>query len=157
MDVRASARARGSDCVCAVPRAESTPAVSPVRGPGSPRRRTVLPGGRSRALPRAHHPPRLRTVKTRRQEEEVAPQAAEQVPCAWRGLVDVGDTVLCPEDLSADELVELENQAVLTGLQHKYLTALANPRWLLEPVPGEAEGRLPGRHPEHLIPLGQEA
>ncbi|XP_020935297.1 protein CXorf40A isoform X7 [Sus scrofa] len=51
------------------------------------------------------------------------------------GLVDVGDTVLCPEDLSADELVELENQAVLTGLQHKYLTALANPRWLLEPVP----------------------
>uniref|UniRef100_A0A8D2C061 ASCH domain-containing protein n=1 Tax=Sus scrofa TaxID=9823 RepID=A0A8D2C061_PIG len=74
------------------------------------------------------------------------------------GLVDVGDTVLCPEDLSADELVELENQAVLTGLQHKYLTALANPRWLLEPVP-----RRGGRDvfqvdiPEHLIPLGQEA
>ncbi|XP_047620582.1 protein EOLA1-like isoform X2 [Phacochoerus africanus] len=191
-------------------------------------------------------------VKTRRQEEEVAPRAAEQVPCAWRaargpgscadmkfgclsfrqpyagfvlngvktletrwrpllssqrhrtlavhiahrdwedaawrellgerlgmsaaqiqallqagekfgrgviaGLVDVGDTVLCPEDLSADELVELENQAVLTGLQHKYLTALANPRWLLEPVP-----RRGGRDvfqvdiPEHLIPFGQEA
>lgn len=74
------------------------------------------------------------------------------------GLVDVGDTVLCPEDLSADELVELENQAVLTGVQHKYLTALTNPRWLLEPVP-----RRGGRDvfqvdiPEHLIPLGQEA
>ena len=66
--------------------------------------------------------------------------------------------MLCPEDLSADELVELENQAVLTGLQHKYLTALANPRWLLEPGP-----RRGGRDvfqvdiPEHLIPLGQEA
>ncbi|XP_020935635.1 protein CXorf40A-like isoform X4 [Sus scrofa] len=277
MDVRASARARGSDCVCAVPRAESTPAVSPVRGPGSPRRRTVLPGGRSRALP-ARPPPaaaadgedteaRGRGCSAgRRADGRLPPQcqalSAERVDAggrsrrslvplppaargpgscadmkfgclsfrqpyagfvlngvktldtlwrpllssqrhrtlavhiahrdwedaAWRellgerlgmsaaqiqallqagekfgrgviaGLVDVGDTVLCPEDLSADELVELENQAVLTGLQHKYLTALANPRWLLEPVP-----RRGGRDvfqvdiPEHLIPLGQEA
>ncbi|XP_020935634.1 protein CXorf40A-like isoform X3 [Sus scrofa] len=206
MDVRASARARGSDCVCAVPRAESTPAVSPVRGPGSPRRRTVLPGGRSRALP-ARPPPAaaadaargpgscadmkfgclsfrqpyagfvLNGVKTldtlwrpllsSQRHRTLAVHIAHRdwEDAAWRellgerlgmsaaqiqallqagekfgrgviaGLVDVGDTVLCPEDLSADELVELENQAVLTGLQHKYLTALANPRWLLEPVP----------------------
>ena len=33
---------------------------------------------------------------------------------------------------------ELENQALLPNLQQKYLTVLANPRWLLQPVPGRA-------------------
>ncbi|XP_006173318.2 protein CXorf40B homolog isoform X2 [Camelus ferus] len=51
------------------------------------------------------------------------------------GLVDVGDTLLCPENLGPEEVVELENRAVLTNLQQKYLTTLSNPRWLLEPVP----------------------
>ncbi|XP_064338831.1 protein EOLA1 isoform X3 [Camelus dromedarius] len=51
------------------------------------------------------------------------------------GLVDVGDTLLCPENLGPEEAVELENRAVLTNLQQKYLTTLSNPRWLLEPVP----------------------
>ncbi|XP_032475123.1 protein CXorf40A homolog isoform X1 [Phocoena sinus] len=52
------------------------------------------------------------------------------------GLVDIGDTSLCPEDLGPNEVAELENRALLLNLQQKYLTALANPRWLLRPVPG---------------------
>ncbi|KAK2505139.1 hypothetical protein MC885_010595 [Smutsia gigantea] len=71
-------------------------------------------------------------------------------------LVDVGDTVRCPEHLAPDEAADLESQAVLTDLQHKYLTTLANPRWLLEPIP-----RRGGKNvflvdiPEHLIPSGR--
>lgn len=73
------------------------------------------------------------------------------------GLVDVGETLQCPENLAPDEEVELENQAVLTNLRQKYLTTLSNPRWLLEPIP-----RKGGKDifqvdiPEHLIPLEQE-
>ncbi|XP_044090740.1 protein EOLA1-like isoform X1 [Neovison vison] len=51
------------------------------------------------------------------------------------GLVDVGETSLCPEDLAPEEVVELEKQAVLSSLKQKYLTVLSNPRWLLEPIP----------------------
>ncbi|KAL6086192.1 hypothetical protein STEG23_021634 [Scotinomys teguina] len=51
------------------------------------------------------------------------------------GLVDIGETLQCPETLTADEIVELETQAVLTNLQQKYLTPISNPRWLLEPIP----------------------
>ncbi|XP_068389322.1 protein EOLA2 isoform X1 [Eschrichtius robustus] len=51
------------------------------------------------------------------------------------GLVDIGDTLLCPENLGPNEAAELENQALLPNLRQKYLTALANPRWLLQPVP----------------------
>lgn len=71
------------------------------------------------------------------------------------GLVDVGDTVRCPELLAPDEAAHLESQAVLADLKHKYLTTLANPRWLLEPIP-----RRGGKDvfqvdiPEHLIPSG---
>lgn len=74
------------------------------------------------------------------------------------GLVDVGETSLCPEDLAPEEVVELEKQAVLSSLKQKYLTVLSNPRWLLEPIP-----RKGGKDifqvdiPEHLIPSGREA
>uniref|UniRef100_A0A8I5N673 ASCH domain-containing protein n=1 Tax=Papio anubis TaxID=9555 RepID=A0A8I5N673_PAPAN len=51
------------------------------------------------------------------------------------GLIDIGETLQCPEDLTPDEAVELENQAVLTNLKQKYLTVISNPRWLLEPIP----------------------
>ncbi|XP_046505160.1 protein EOLA1 isoform X1 [Equus quagga] len=74
------------------------------------------------------------------------------------GLVDIGETLQCPENLDPDEVVELENQAVLTNLKQKFLTVLSNPRWLLEPIP-----RKGGKDvfqvdiPEHLIPLGEEA
>ncbi|XP_008824627.1 protein CXorf40A [Nannospalax galili] len=74
------------------------------------------------------------------------------------GLVDIGATLLCPETLTADEMVELETQAVLSNLQQKYLTPISNPRWLLEPIP-----RKGGKDvfqvdiPDHLIPLGMEA
>uniref|UniRef100_A0A9L0IBP6 Uncharacterized protein n=1 Tax=Equus asinus TaxID=9793 RepID=A0A9L0IBP6_EQUAS len=48
------------------------------------------------------------------------------------GLVDIGETLQCPDP---DEVVELANQAVLTNLKQKFLTVLSNPRWLLEPIP----------------------
>lgn len=74
------------------------------------------------------------------------------------GLVDIGDTSLCPEDLGPNEVAELENRALLLNLQQKYLTALANPRWLLRPVPGRGgKDVFQVDIPEHLIPFGQEA
>lgn len=51
------------------------------------------------------------------------------------GLVDIGETLQCPENLAAADVVELETQAVLTNLHLKYLTPVSNPRWLLEPIP----------------------
>ncbi|XP_039319948.2 protein EOLA1 isoform X1 [Saimiri boliviensis] len=51
------------------------------------------------------------------------------------GRVDIGETLQCPEDLTPDEIVELENQTVLTSLKQKYLTVISKPRWLLEPMP----------------------
>ena len=80
------------------------------------------------------------------------------VSCLHTDLVDIGDTLLCPENLGPNEVEELENQALLPYLQQKYLTALANPRWLLQPVLGKA-----GKDIfqvdifKHLIPFGQEA
>ena len=74
------------------------------------------------------------------------------------GLVDIGDTLLCPENLDPEEVEELENQALLPDLRQKYLTVLTNPRWLLQPIPGRG-----GKDiflvdiPQHLIPFGQEA
>ncbi|XP_036443829.1 protein EOLA1 [Colossoma macropomum] len=50
------------------------------------------------------------------------------------GLVDVGETWCCAEDLPPEEMKELEKAACLTGLQQKYLTRLSNPRWLTEPL-----------------------
>ncbi|XP_054937591.1 protein EOLA1-like [Physeter macrocephalus] len=74
------------------------------------------------------------------------------------GLVDIGDTLLCPENLGPNEVAELENQALLPNLRQKYLTTLANPRWLLQPVPGRGgKDVFQVDIPEHLIPSGQEA
>ncbi|XP_072517436.1 protein EOLA1 [Salminus brasiliensis] len=50
------------------------------------------------------------------------------------GLVDVGETWHCPEDVPLGEMKELEKAACLTGLTQKYLTRLSNPRWLTEPL-----------------------
>ncbi|XP_057351661.1 protein EOLA2 isoform X3 [Manis pentadactyla] len=71
------------------------------------------------------------------------------------GLVDVVDTVRCPENLAPDEAAHLESQAVLPNLKHKYLTTLANPRWLLEPIPRRGgEDVFQVDILEHLIPSG---
>ncbi|XP_060688014.1 protein EOLA1 [Hemiscyllium ocellatum] len=51
------------------------------------------------------------------------------------GLVDIGETWQCLSDITPEEMRKLEGQAVLRGLEHKYLTTLSNPRWLLEPIP----------------------
>uniref|UniRef100_A0A5F9CUG2 Uncharacterized protein n=1 Tax=Oryctolagus cuniculus TaxID=9986 RepID=A0A5F9CUG2_RABIT len=43
------------------------------------------------------------------------------------GLIDIGETRRCPENLAPVETVELESQAVLTNLKQKYLTMISNP------------------------------
>ncbi|KAK5873278.1 hypothetical protein PBY51_018331 [Eleginops maclovinus] len=50
------------------------------------------------------------------------------------GLVDVGGTWECPPTLQGAELQELEQAALLIGLQEKHLTRLSNPRWLKAPL-----------------------
>ncbi|KAM4696789.1 protein EOLA1-like [Rhinophrynus dorsalis] len=50
------------------------------------------------------------------------------------GLVDIGDTWQCTDEMPSDEILELESKALLTGLEHKYLTAVSNARWLLKPI-----------------------
>ncbi|XP_053547536.1 protein EOLA2 [Bombina bombina] len=51
------------------------------------------------------------------------------------GLVDIGETWQCLENLSSEESLELESKALLKGLEHKYLTVISNARWLKEPIP----------------------
>lgn len=58
----------------------------------------------------------------------------ECITCPSPGLVDVGETWLCPASPNEEELHHLEQSAVLIGLQDKYLTHLSNPRWLKEPL-----------------------
>uniref|UniRef100_A0A4W2H1J8 Protein CXorf40A-like n=2 Tax=Bos indicus x Bos taurus TaxID=30522 RepID=A0A4W2H1J8_BOBOX len=73
-------------------------------------------------------------------------------------LVDIRDTLLCPENIGHDEVKELENQALLPALGQKYLTVLTNPHWLLQPIPGWAGKDIFQVYiPKHLIPFGQEA
>ncbi|KAL8180841.1 UNVERIFIED_CONTAM: Protein CXorf40A [Gekko kuhli] len=51
------------------------------------------------------------------------------------GLIDIGETSQCPENLPPEDRLDLENKALLLGLEQKYLTVISNPRWLLEPIP----------------------
>ncbi|NWY99086.1 CX04A protein, partial [Loxia curvirostra] len=69
------------------------------------------------------------------------------------GLIDVGETSPYPNNLSPEEILELEKKAVLSNLEQKYLTVVSNPRWLLEPI--RARGRKGVWEvdiPEELIP-----
>lgn len=69
------------------------------------------------------------------------------------GLIDVGETSLYPENLLPEEILELENKAVLSNLEQKYLTVVSNPRWLLEPIPARGRtGVWQVDIPEELIP-----
>ncbi|XP_008562542.1 PREDICTED: protein CXorf40B-like [Galeopterus variegatus] len=73
------------------------------------------------------------------------------------GLIDIGESLECPENLASEEDVELEIQIILTNLQQKYLTVISNPRWLLEPLPSKgAKDIFQVDIPERLIPLGQK-
>ncbi|XP_062939010.1 EOLA-like protein [Cynocephalus volans] len=73
------------------------------------------------------------------------------------GLVDVGESLECLENLASEEVVELENQAVLTNLQQKYQTAISNPRYLLETLPSKGgKDIFQVDIPERLIPLWQK-
>nr|XP_005484553.1 protein CXorf40B homolog [Zonotrichia albicollis]XP_005484554.1 protein CXorf40B homolog [Zonotrichia albicollis] len=69
------------------------------------------------------------------------------------GLIDVGETSLYPENLPPEEILELENKAVLSNLEQKYLTVVSNPRWLLEPIPARGRtGVWQVDIPQELIP-----
>ncbi|NWS94541.1 CX04A protein, partial [Mionectes macconnelli] len=69
------------------------------------------------------------------------------------GLIDVGETSLYPENLPPEEILELENKAVLSNLEQKYLTVVSNARWLLEPIPARGRtGVWQVDIPEELIP-----
>uniref|UniRef100_A0A8C5TX01 CX04A protein n=1 Tax=Malurus cyaneus samueli TaxID=2593467 RepID=A0A8C5TX01_9PASS len=74
-------------------------------------------------------------------------------PKQLQGLIDVGETSLYPENLPPEEILELENKAVLSNLEQKYLTVVSNPRWLLEPIPARGRtGVWQVDIPEELIP-----
>ncbi|XP_018962696.1 protein EOLA1 [Cyprinus carpio] len=69
------------------------------------------------------------------------------------GLVDVGETWCCPEDIPCEEMRELETAACLTELKMKYLTRLSNPRWLNEPIYSRGHKDVWTVHiPVHLLP-----
>ncbi|XP_068553484.1 EOLA-like protein [Anas acuta] len=69
------------------------------------------------------------------------------------GLVDIGETSLYPENLPPEKVLELENKAVLSNLDQKYLTVVSNPRWLLEPIPARGfRGVWQVNIPDELIP-----
>lgn len=65
----------------------------------------------------------------------------------------MGPTWQCAASVQGEELEQLERAAVLSGLQHKHLTRLSNPRWLRAPLPSPG-----GRHlwtvdiPAELLP-----
>ncbi|XP_025935524.1 protein CXorf40A-like isoform X2 [Apteryx rowi] len=62
------------------------------------------------------------------------------------GLIDIGETSLYPENLPPEKVLELENKAVLSNLEQKYLTVVSNPRWLLEPIPARGSRGIQERH-----------
>lgn len=70
------------------------------------------------------------------------------------GLVDIGETTRYPDSLAPEEAAAMEKRAVLPGLQHKFLTELTNPRWLLAPLPLQhgAQGIFQVDIPLNLIP-----
>ncbi|XP_009563539.2 protein EOLA1-like [Cuculus canorus] len=69
------------------------------------------------------------------------------------GLIDIGETILFPENLPPEKILEMENKAVLSNLEQKYLTVVSNPRWLLEPIPARGRrGVWQVDIPEELIP-----
>lgn len=69
------------------------------------------------------------------------------------GLIDIGDTWQCTDDVPTEDTLELEKKALLIGLQGKYLTAVSNPRWLLEPIPARGGKDIwTVTIPYHLIP-----
>ena len=71
--------------------------------------------------------------------------------------MEIGDTLLCPENLDPNVVEELEDQALLPDLLQKYLTVFAKPHPLLQPVPGRGRKDIfQVDFAEHLIPFGQE-
>ncbi|KAF7696911.1 protein EOLA1 [Silurus meridionalis] len=69
------------------------------------------------------------------------------------GLVNVGETWLCSEDVPLEQMRELEKAACLTGLSQKYLTKLSCPRWLTKPLYSKGHKDMwMVKIPAHLLP-----
>ncbi|XP_042334614.1 protein EOLA1-like [Sceloporus undulatus] len=69
------------------------------------------------------------------------------------GLIDIGETSQCPTNLPPEDMSILENKAILSGLEQKYLTVISNASWLLEPIPARGHKDVwQVDIPEELIP-----
>nr|XP_021324494.1 uncharacterized protein LOC550336 isoform X1 [Danio rerio] len=71
---------------------------------------------------------------TSKQTEELLESGERFGRSVIAGLVDVGETWCCPDNVPCEEMKKLETAACLTELNLKYLTRLSNPRWLNEPM-----------------------
>ncbi|NWH63389.1 CX04A protein, partial [Geococcyx californianus] len=90
---------------------------------------------------------------TERQVQELLREGEKFGRGVIAGLIDIGETTLYPENLPPEKVVEMENKAVLSNLEQKYLTVVSNPRWLLEPIPARGrKGVWQVDIPEELIP-----
>ncbi|CAI9181380.1 unnamed protein product [Rangifer tarandus platyrhynchus] len=79
---------------------------------------------------------------------------------AWRELLEqrLGMSPTQIQALLRDGVEELENQGLIPDLQQKYMPALANSHWLLQPIAGRGEKDMfQGDILQHLILFGQEA
>ncbi|KAK9393595.1 protein CXorf40A-like [Crotalus adamanteus] len=69
------------------------------------------------------------------------------------GLIDVGETFKCVDCLPPEDILLLENKALLRGLEGKYLTEISNPRWLRRSIPARGHKDMwEVNIPEDLIP-----
>ncbi|XP_015676598.1 protein CXorf40A-like [Protobothrops mucrosquamatus] len=69
------------------------------------------------------------------------------------GLIDVGETFKCADCLPPEDILLLENKALLRGLEGKYLTVISNPRWLRRSIPARGHKDIwEVDIPEDLIP-----
>ncbi|XP_026572330.1 protein CXorf40A homolog [Pseudonaja textilis] len=69
------------------------------------------------------------------------------------GLIDIGETFQCADCLPPEDILQLENKAVLRDLEGKYLTVISNPRWLQKAVPARGHKDIwEVDIPEDLIP-----
>ncbi|KAL7979525.1 hypothetical protein Chor_004683 [Crotalus horridus] len=69
------------------------------------------------------------------------------------GLIDVGETFKCTDRLPPEDILLLENKALLRGLEGKYLTEISNPRWLRRSIPARGHKDMwEVDIPEDLIP-----
>uniref|UniRef100_A0A2D4G3B5 ASCH domain-containing protein n=1 Tax=Micrurus corallinus TaxID=54390 RepID=A0A2D4G3B5_MICCO len=69
------------------------------------------------------------------------------------GLIDIGETFQYADRLPPEDVVQLENKALLRDLEGKYLTVISNARWLRRAIPARGHKDIwEVDIPEDLIP-----